>query len=185
MCIAIHLETTGLNPKKDEIIAVAMVASDPENFNPIDAKILYRNDIKIGNLEDSYRYHKLDSDFLKKKGLSEEDFVIEMINFILKYSEDERLPKLMGYNIANFTLPFVQELLTKYDLDVDFSSNLLDAYPLVVGLWGDLPLKEVLREFKPDEAEVLPNNKNVMKKCLTFLNIFRITRKLKWQKKAK
>lgn len=176
--LAIHVETTGIDPKKDEIVSIALVACD-SNFKVKDGILLYRSDVDDESVSRGYPYNKLDSKFLKKNGVRSDKFVESIAEFVINSFDLDKPIYLLGYNLANFSKPFFEELLGRFELTLEFSPNLLDAYPVAVTVLGKTTIVELVDLFCKDECL---DQEKVMQKCIAFVNIFKGVRKL-WNKK--
>jgi hypothetical protein len=111
--------------------------------------------------------------------VSYEDFYTDILKFLYESVDLTKPIKLLGYNLATFSKPFFENILKEIDVDIPISSNLLDAYPLATTLWGCNSIYETVNMFCRDECL---REEEVMRKTISFVNIFKQTRKI-WNQK--
>lgn len=177
--LAFHIETTGLDPHTDEIVSIALCSCD-QNFTVKNRLIIYRNDVNESLLKAAYKYNKLSVDFLNKHGIDKQEFLEEILSFIVEEFDLDHPLHLLGYNVSTFSKQFLLELLADFDVSLNISSNTLDAYPVAVTVLGDTNIQELVTLFCKEECL---KEEKVMQKCITFVNIFKRVRKL-WNKKV-
>ena len=196
--LALHVDTTGLNfhgydvADGFDIVAICLMVCDL-NFNVLDHVVLYNASVDESELINSTQYHGITRAVLDEMGLEEEEFVAEIVNFIIKHfcpfddDDDDReneyyAPiKCIGHNIGTFSLPFLTALLDKHSLSINFSVNVLDTHSVLIPTVGDLTLNQIIEIFghEPDND----NYSDTYYKCKVFINIFKRIHKL-WTKKV-
>ena len=182
--LALHIETTGFNSYNDEIIAIALCSCD-KNFNINRTALLYRKGVDEKKLKQSYKFNKLSINFLNENGLEEEEFVEELVSFIIHNFDLNETIHLLGYNLVTFGHPFLTSLFNKHGINLDISPNTLDAYTLASTLLsdqliGNVTIKNLVDVFCKEDCV---KEEQVMKKCITFVNIFKQVKKV-WNKKV-
>lgn len=176
------MDTTGIDPASDEIVALCLVACD-DDFAIIDRKVLYNKDVDPQLLKQSEYFHKINQAVLEDVGLSEEQFVLGAASFIVEHflEHDIDFVKCLGHNISDFALPFLRNLFKKWDISIEFSSHVLDTHSVLVPTVGDVNLKQMIVMFG-DEDET-DEYTSACYKCLLFVNIFKRVKQL-WQKRV-
>lgn len=181
--LSCHVESDGLNFNTNKnvsdgfsAVSVGMVVCD-SNLSPIDEIIVYNND---SNANQTKEYHGIDNKFLRKYGISEIEAAIEIKDF-LNNNFDLNYPITpIGHNISSFSLPFIKKLLYENDFLVPFSSNMIDTYSILFGVFGDYTLNDMLEAFDvPDLSKYkeIPQL-SALYKCHIFLNICKTVREM-------
>lgn len=192
--LAVHVDTTGINfedadvSKGYEIVAICLMVCDTD-FNVLDSITLYNSCVDEGALRQTSKYHNITRAVLDEKGLEEEEFVKQIVEFIIEHffpSEESDYEfyspiKCLGHNVATFTLPFIKSLFTKYSLSINFSINTLDTYSVLSPTVGDVTLNQMIEIFGPDPDD--EEYTTTCYKCKLFINIFKQVKKL-WKKKV-
>lgn len=183
--LSIHVETTGLNWDTDKsinegysIVTIGATICD-KNFNKVDDKIIFI-DNELSNKELAPEYNGITQEFLNGEGISEEDAVIEFANFILKHFSPDDNIVCLGQNVQSFCMPFLKELLHKYEVYINFSCNTLDVFSLTTPTLGELSIKEILEVFGKVE-DLPPSYQQEEYACLlktfAFIETFRRIKK--------
>lgn len=190
--LSIHVETTGLNSNIDQnvneghsIVAIGVSVCD-KDFNKVDDKIIFI-DSGLNNEEIVPEFNGITKEFLSEEGISEEDAVIEFANFILEYFSPNDNIVCLGQNVQYFCIPFLKELLYKYEVYINFACNALDVFSLTTPTLGELSLKEVVEVFG-DVDNLPPFYQQEEYACLlktyAFIEVFRRINK-QWNRMIK
>jgi DNA polymerase III epsilon subunit family exonuclease len=102
------LETTGLNPFKDEIIEVAVLNSDGETYESLakPKKRITPFITKITNITNEMVEDKPD----------EKTVISEFVDFIKANNPDRKAIYLIGHNIHGFDMAFIKAKCAKYKI---------------------------------------------------------------------
>ena len=176
--LAVHVETTGVNPETDQIVSISLIACNAD-FSPKAILHLYRKNVPLNLVNKSYQYHGISSEFLQENGLGDASFMEELLNFLVAELNLDSPIKLLGYNVIEFTKPFLVSLLEEHDIELRFSINHLDVYSLLAVVFEDITIKEAVGLFGTKSA--FTKEEISLKKCLAFVNIFRSLKK-RWRK---
>jgi DNA polymerase III alpha subunit (gram-positive type) len=105
--VIIDIETTGFNPFHDEIIEIAAVDSLGESFQTL---------IKIGKpLPTKIKEITKITDEMLLEGVSTKKALIDLNDFLNRKSEIET-KYILGHNLLNFDLPFLNAKYKKYKI---------------------------------------------------------------------
>jgi len=185
MCyISCHVETNGVNfdtSTRDindgyRVVSVGLVACN-ENFEVQDEIIIFNYDV---DSTDTEKYHGISNKFLSKYGVSEEEVAVEVSQFIISNTNVNRPIKLIGHNIATFSLPFLKQLLLDHDMSIQFSSNTIDTYSMLIGTMGEYSLSDVVEAFATEDQDEKYKRKELsaLHKAHIFVNICQMMREL-------
>lgn len=141
-------ETTGLcvnsdnpthNPETGEqhqIVSIGMIIADAQTFETLDELYveIKWNDISRAAREKDPKFgkraeqiHGLTFEYLEENALDEEEAVIEIGNFILKWFADENI-RTCAHNGATFDVPFLKTLFRRYDIELKFGNRHCDTW---------------------------------------------------------
>ncbi len=145
----IDVETSGLfynavDPSYDpvsereyQIVSLGAVVADSETFQRVDqlyVEIMWNQ--KSEWSLDAQKIHRLYPSYLEKNGLTEEQAVVEIVEFIQKYWGVDGVVCVGGQNVATFDLPFLRRLLTSHGIHVKFGSRVIDTNTLGVVVYN-------------------------------------------------
>lgn len=102
------LETTGLNPFKDEIIEIAVLNNEGETYESL-AKPNKRITPFISNIT------HITNDMVEEAP-TEEDVLFDFVEFIKGDNSDKKPIYLIGHNIHGFDLAFIKAKCAKYKI---------------------------------------------------------------------
>ena len=74
--------------------------------------------------------HGLSLTYLEENGISEEEAVADIVEFIMKYWGPTVPVSLLGHNVATFDKPFLLRLLRKYGIELKVASKNIDTNTL-------------------------------------------------------
>lgn len=131
--LAIDVETSGLTKYGDvtqnhQIVSIGLIVAD-KHFKPIDK---FYCEIKWNGTSHwnahAEKIHKLSKEHLEEHGVSEEDAVVLITEFILKhYTADDYL-YFLGHNPRGFDVPFFTKLTNKYDVHFKIAHRTVDSF---------------------------------------------------------
>jgi DNA polymerase III epsilon subunit-like protein len=141
--LAMDCETSGLNHKSDDpsdgyqAVSWGLIVADAATLSIIDKLYV---EIKWNGLSkwDSKAelVHGLSIDHLNKNGLSEDDAIVEIANFIYKHWDPEsefssqRCVRCLGHNVATFDVWFMRRLFRQYELKFVTGNRFIDTSTL-------------------------------------------------------
>lgn len=140
--MAFDFETSGLvkggnsnNPVRNDkeeyqIVSGGFVIADSETLKPVDELYI---EIKWNGVskwtKGAERIHGLSIEHLDEHGMTEEEAVLVIANFFMKYFGDRQL-NLLGHNIASFDIPFLRDLFGKFGVPLKISQRYNDTNSL-------------------------------------------------------
>ena len=134
--VSIDVETSGINRDSFnpadgyQIVSIGLVLADAKTFKEIDSKYI---EIKWNGTskwsEKAQAVHGLSKEYLEENGIAEEEAVVEICEFLLKYYNVEDSITLLGHNVT-FDYGFLFNLLKKYEIHFKFSHRRLDTFSI-------------------------------------------------------
>jgi hypothetical protein len=140
-----------------------------EKFNKIDelyVELIYNAEYKPIAWEPSaQRIHQLTPIKLNKNGLNEIEAVEEIGSFIVQHFDLDKIV-LVGYNVATFVYPFLDDMLKRYNIPLNFDYHMYDlnTVGLMLGTKNKAELFELLGAT-PKKRNSL-NDVRAIHKCL-------------------
>lgn len=186
--LSIHVETTGLNFDLEKPvceghdIVVASLAVCDSKFKLLDQMTVH---FKQKNAEYGQQYHKITPDILEECGVTEEEGLVEISNFILEHFDPEEYIVCLGQNVHSFTLPFLKQFFYRNEVYFKFSTNSLEVFSLTAPTIGPYTIEELITVFgEVDELDV--DDEETVKylslmKAVTFVSVVRKISRL-WNK---
>lgn len=181
--IGIDVETTGFDYSEDitknhQIVSIGLLALTSD-FRVIDK--FYR-EIKWNGTShwspQAEKIHGLTKDYLENNGISEEDAVADILEFLINNLEDINKPILfLGHNVRNFDIPFFKKLTSKFDVNLKIAHRAVDSFTLGYTLFGTNDSNELFSLFGYERT----TNHNALEDVLITANICRKIKKL-WGK---
>ena len=156
--VAIDVETTGFSKGADitanhQILSIGLVVAD-RNFNPIDE---FYCEIKWNQTshwsEIARSIHGMSKEYLEENGLDEEDAVLEIAQFLLKYFDAEETIFFLGHNPRNFDVPFFNKLTNKYDVYFKIEHRTVDSFSVGFTCLGADDSDTLFSYFYPKRTE--------------------------------
>lgn len=136
----IDCETTGLSFGDDptynsttnetyQAIAWGLIVANAQTLDIIDKLYVeIKWDGESVWSKEAEKVHGLSLQYLEDNGLDEEDAVVEMAQFLIKYWGPTGVVCVGGHNVATFDLPFFRRQLRKYGLPVRFGARTIDCH---------------------------------------------------------
>lgn len=131
--VALGCDDPSYNPATGEIfpsVSWGFLVLDGSTLKEVDSLYLEINP------NDDYTWdagteqvHGLTRQYLRKKGMKEEDAVMAIAKLILKYWGPDSYISLMGHNVM-FDKWFLQRLMRRHDIELKFSNRLIDTNSL-------------------------------------------------------
>ena len=185
--LAMDCETSGLNFGYDpsvgyQAVSWGLAVADAETLKVIDTlyvEIKWNGTAKWEKKAEAV--HGLSKEYLEKHGLTEEQALEEIANFIYQYwpPNDEfstnRSVRCLGHNVATFDVWFMRQLFDKFDLPFHTGNRFIDSS--TIG-WA------VFDCFNSDDAFELvgvvrdEHKHNALDDAIASLTLVRMTRKL-------
>lgn len=147
--LAFDCETTGLalgslDPSFDEktqteyqAVSMGMVVVDMDTLKEIDHLYVEIKWNGVSKWEDqAQKVHGLTRQHLEKNGVSEEEAVVLMGNFLLQYFSPETDIRLIGHNVATFDRYFLARLFKKFNIPLRFGNRHIDTFGIGVVTFG-------------------------------------------------
>jgi len=189
--LSVHVETTGLNYDIDEpicrghdIVVASLVVCD-SNFNLLDQLTVHFNQ---NQKEYGQKYHGITPAILKECGVSKEDGLLDISNFILAHFDPEKCIVCLGQNVHSFTLPFLKQFLYDNGVYFKFSTNALEVFSLTLPTIGPYTIKELIADFGDEDEldidEEATDKYLSLMKAVTFVTVIRKINKL-WKNLTK
>lgn len=131
--LAIDVETTGFDRSDDvtrnnQIVSIGLVVAD-NDLSVIDkfyCEIKWNGTSRWNSKAE--QCHGLSKDYLEKHGLDEEDAVVQITEFILKYYDIDEPIHFIGHNARSFDIPFFQKLTNKYGISFKVAHRAIDSF---------------------------------------------------------
>ena len=130
----LDVETSGFTPGEDitrnhQIVSIGLVVATGE-FEPVAS--LYREIKPNGTSHwnpQAEKVHGLTREYLESNGVSEEEAVADILEFLMKYWNivDEAIV-FGGHNVRPFDIPFFRKLMSKYDVEVKIAFRTIDTF---------------------------------------------------------
>lgn len=147
--LAVDVETSGMafgvddpshNPATGEtfqIVSIGLVVADVKTFTPIEELYLeLKWDGKSTWSPQAQAVHGLTLEHLEEHGVTEEEAVEEIGNFIVKYWGLDSVICLLGHNVATFDKLFLQRLLRSQGLNFKFGNRVVDTNSIAQAAFG-------------------------------------------------
>lgn len=146
---AIDLETTGVffsNKQESpvvhektgeyyQIVSAGIVIVESDSFEPVEKRYY---EVKWNGeslwAAEAESVHGLTKTHLEQHGISEEDFLCEFAELIIKYFGTGTICTL-GHNSTKFDLVFLQHLADRYGMYFNFGNRHIDTYALASVCW--------------------------------------------------
>jgi len=139
--LALDTETTGLayntlDPSFDpetgkdyQAVSYGLIIVDSETLEEVDELYI---EVKYNGTSEwsdkAQEIHGLSIEHLEEYGISEEDAVIVMGEFIFKYFGPDSIIPLLGHNVATFDRYFIDRLFKKFGINLRFSGRNIDTF---------------------------------------------------------
>lgn len=149
---AIDVETSGFTRGDDitrnhQIVSIGLVIADLD-FDTIDKLYL---EIKPNGTSHwdtaAEKIHGLSREYLEENGISEEDAVVKIAEFLLRYHEPSDALFFLGHNPRNFDVPFFKKLMTKYGVEFKIAHRVIDSYSVGFTCLGAKDSDELFNMF--------------------------------------
>lgn len=173
---AVSLETTGASINSDiskqfQIISFGVSIASTKDFTPIESmykEIRWnRSSTWSPELESVHGFTK---PYLEENGIDEDIGAAYLADIFLNHFEDGPVV-LLGHNICSFTLPHIQNLFYKYDIDIRFSSRMYDTFSVGNLLFNLNTSKEIFKSLKLDV-----NDLNALHKANAYLKLYKLSK---------
>ena len=137
--LAMDCETSGLAVNNDDpsynastgeeyqSVSWGMIVASADTLKPVEklyVEIQWNGDaVWDGRAE---KVHGLSKKHLEEKGLTEEEAVEEIANFIIKYWGTDVSIRTLGHNVASFDLWFLKRLMRRHGIELKFGNRHVD-----------------------------------------------------------
>lgn len=128
-------ETTGLkynhyDPSEGfQSISWGLIVADMDTLKVLDELYV---EIKWNGVDKwakgAQRVHGMSKEYLEKNGVTEEEAVVKIGNFIMKHWGPEASIRVAGHNVGSFDLWFMRRLMSKFGLPFKTGNRHLDTY---------------------------------------------------------
>lgn len=137
--LAMDCETSGFCVNSDDpsigyqSVSWGLIVADAETLKPIDelyVEIKWNGEAKWD--QNAENTHGLSKIYLDQHGLTEEQAVVEIANFVYKYwppnaeFSHNRSIRCLGHNVATFDVWFMRQLFRKFDLEFKTGNRFID-----------------------------------------------------------
>ena len=142
--LTMDCETTGLKFNSDDpsvghqAVSWGLIVADSQTLQPVDelyVEIKWNEQSKLARTANpsfgkkAEEIHGLTFEYLEEYGMDEEDAVVEIGNFIMKYFADGNI-RTCGHNVATFDIWFLKRLFRRFDIELKFGSRHIDTSSL-------------------------------------------------------
>ena len=131
--IAMDCETTGLCFNGDDpsvgnqSLAWGMIIADAVTLKPIDELYVeIKWDGESEWADRAEKLHGMSRAYLEENGMTEEEAVIKIGNFIAKHFGTDNKLCCLGHNVATFDIWFLKRLFRKFGVDLRFGNRHVD-----------------------------------------------------------
>lgn len=139
--VAIDVETTGYANSPDvtlnhQIVSIGLVIANKE-FVELDkfyCEIKHNGSSHWSNSAE--RIHGLSKAHLAEHGISEEDAVVAIVEFLTSHINPEEPIFFLGHNTRSFDIPFFVKLMTKYDIHFKIAHRAIDSFGVGFACFG-------------------------------------------------
>jgi len=137
--LAMDCETSGINVNGDDpsvgyqAVSWGLIVADAETLKPVDelyVEIKWNGASKWD--KGAEKIHGLTIEHLDEHGLTEEEAIVEIANFVYKYWDpkaefsSQRSIRCLGHNVATFDVWFMRQLFRKFDLEFRTGNRFID-----------------------------------------------------------
>lgn len=156
--LGLDCETTGVaggcddpsyNPKTGETyqaISWGLVVVDSKTFKQKDSLYVeIKWDQQSTWNSKTENVHGLTKSYLDQNGLDQEDAVVEIGSFILKYFDNTAIVPI-GHNV-HFDVAFMRSLMRLYDIDIRFANRMVDTNSLGLTLVNSFTSDELFEKL--------------------------------------
>jgi hypothetical protein len=141
--LAMDCETSGINVNSDDpsvgyqAVSWGLVVADAETLKVIDelyVEIKWNGEAKWEKKAEAV--HGLSKEHLDVNGLSEEEAVVEIANFVYKHwppdaeFSSQRSIRCLGHNVATFDVWFMRQLFRKFEMEFKTGNRFIDTSTL-------------------------------------------------------
>jgi len=183
------VETGGLPDKLKKLAThevalteIAFVAIDSETLEIVDQKSWLFKPYKDNLVyePEAAQVSGISLDFLKENGLEMKDAFKDICKFLSFQKRGRNLPKIVGHNIKNFDLPFIEGLFEINDTDISqyFNGDVYDTMDWARDKWieGKFNLQAVCQRFGIEHVSAhraLPDTIVTAKVFIQFIKLLR------------
>jgi len=149
LALAMDTETTGLcfksdspvyNPRTGErhqTVSWGFIVTDTETFLPKEELYveIKWNESSIKQREENPNFgkkaeevHGLTKEYLDSNGVTEEEAIVQIGNLIIRNWGPESSIVSLGHNVGTFDLPFIRDLMSRYDVPLTFGGRNIDSF---------------------------------------------------------
>jgi DNA polymerase III alpha subunit (gram-positive type) len=147
--LSMDCETSGVNVNSDDpsigyqAVSWGLVVADADTLKVIDklyVEIKWNGEAKWNKKAEAI--HGLTIEYLDKNGLTEEEAVTEIANFVYKYWDpkseysSQRSIRCIGHNVATFDIWFMRQLFRKFELEFNTGARFIDTSTLGWAVFG-------------------------------------------------
>lgn len=178
--VAMQCDDPSYNPKTKQLypsISWGIVVLNGSTLKEVESLYL---EIKVA---DDYAWdprtekvHGLTREYLNKNGLEESEAVEKIANLIIKYWGPDGFISLMGHNVM-FDKWFLQRLMRRQDIELNFSNRLIDTNSLGYILLETYTSDELFKLVglpKRNDHNALEDIKHTIEVARRLRNIFQI-----------
>jgi len=125
--------TNKRNPAENcQAVSWALIVLNSDTLKEIDRLYVEIKWDGISNWSpEAQKVHGLSKEYLEKNGISDEQAIIEIANFILKYWPMNTRIHTLGHNQIGFDIPFMRTLFEKFDMQINFANRHIDTFTLM------------------------------------------------------
>lgn len=185
--LAVDCETTGLTFGVDDpsighqAVSWGMIVTDFKTLKPIDelyVEIKWNAESKAARKKDpsfgkrAEEIHGLSYEYLEKNALSEEEAVVEIMNFLLPHWGPTSCIPLLGHNVVTFDLWFLKRTTRPYGIELKHGSRHYDTNTISGICWGEFNSDDLFTACGLGEREA----HNALEDARNSLESARLTR---------
>jgi len=126
-------KTNRANPAENcQIVSIALIVADAITYEAIDKLYL---EIKWNGTSvwspEAEAVHGLSKEYLEINGIDEEEAVLQIGTFVMKYWPLNTRIHALGHNLVGFDIPFLRQLFDKFDMELSLTNRNVDTFTLI------------------------------------------------------
>jgi oligoribonuclease (3'-5' exoribonuclease) len=157
--LAIDCETSGINfngnPSQGyQAVSWGMLIIDADTYDTLDElyiEIKWNGEAEWN--EKAEKIHGLSKEYLEANGMSEEDALLKIINFITPYFPPGTPVNLLGHNVHLFDKCFLEDLFHRFGMELKTRQRHIDSFSVFQAVVGAYDSDEAFGFLMGDERD--------------------------------
>lgn len=145
-----------------QVVSGGFIVADINTFLPIASLYI---EVKWDGIsvwhDGAFKVHGLSKQHLDDNGLTEEDAVLKIGEFLMEHFDCSRAIQLLGHNVASFDVHFLYDMFARQGVQLNISNRIVDTYSLGEVMLGAKSSDQLFWEMG------LPNRDPAMHNALT------------------